>query len=153
MTNENNQRATILAIEIGGDDMGAAWLIARRSPDLTREQVRRAAQNEGRRDSSPRERRGEGESGEEFRERTARREIARRESLASELPRDELELLAHDARDALGEIADALAAGFSAEESAELADVSGATYRRKLAEFRVSKIRRVSETLRWREFA
>lgn len=124
--------ATNLALDIGGDDVGAAWLIARRSPQLSREQVARAARIEGLRDSTARQRK--------------RADCSRRKQFALEMTRDErldsrgdgADLLAERSDFAsrlfgeLGELAVGIAAGFSVEQTAEMCGVSAKTAYRRL---------------------
>lgn len=151
-TNAADDHATTLALDIGGDDMGAAWLIARRSPSLSRSQVASAATNEGMRDTLGRRRLAPGETGEQYLDRTARRELDRQSANGSRSLPEAVLALAADCAEHLGELGDALAAGFTQAESAELAGTSLRTVERRVADLRSTKSRRVAETLFWRDW-
>ena len=144
--------ATTIALAIGGDDMGAAWLIARRSPNLTRSQVANAAKNEGMRDTTGRRRLTEGETGDDYRARTDRREIDRRSNLAQSEPSDAVLSLAADCAELLGELGEALANGFTQAEAGELSGCSVKTVERRVAVLRQIKITRIAEQLHWRDW-
>lgn len=152
-TQPADDHATALALDIGGDDMGAAWLIARRSPGLTRNQVANAAKTEGLRDTFGRRRMIDGEAGDQYLDRTARRELDRQSAItaSAELSPD-LRSLAADCADYLGDLAESLAAEFTQAESAELCGTSLRTVERRVSDLRTIKARRIAETLRWREW-